>query len=64
MENKGSAATRAKNRWNKDNYDQFLLTMPKGDKERYRALSDAENMSLNAYIISAVEEYIENHSGQ
>lgn len=64
MENKGSAATRAKNRWNKDNYDQFLLTMPKGGKEKYRALSDAENMSLNAYIIRAVEEYIENHSGQ
>lgn len=63
MENKGTAATRAKNRWNKDNYDQFLLTMPKGDKERYRVLADAENMSLNAYIIRSIEDYIKN-SGQ
>ena len=34
MENKGSPATKAKNKWNKKNYDQFLLTMQKGDKER------------------------------
>lgn len=58
MENKGSSATKAKNKWNKKNYDQFLLTMQKGDKEKYRSLADMEDMSLNAYIIRAIEEYI------
>lgn len=58
MENKGTPATKAKNKWNKKNYDQFLLTMQKGDKERCRTLAEMEDMSLNAYIIRAIEEYI------
>lgn len=64
MERNGTAATKAKNRWNKNNYDQFLLTLPKGDKERYRAFSEEEDMSLNAYIIRSIEEYIKNNNGQ
>ncbi len=60
----GNKATEAKRRWNKNNYDQFLLTMPKGDKNRYRALADIENMSLNAYIIRAIEEYIFHDKGR
>lgn len=64
MENKGSSATKAKNKWNKKNYDQFLLTMQKGDKEKYRSLADMEDMSLNAYIIRAIEEYISNNKGR
>ena len=64
MENKGSSATKAKNKWNKKNYDQFLLTMPKGDKEKYRSLADMEDMSLNSYIIRAIEEYISHDNGR
>lgn len=64
MENKGSSATKAKNKWNKKNYDQFLLTMPKGDKEKYRSLADMEDMSLNSYIIRAIEEYIPRDKGR
>ncbi len=64
MENKGSPATKSKNKWNRKNYDQFLLTMTKGDKERYRALADAEDISLNAYIIRAIEEYIFHDKGR
>ena len=64
MENKGTPATKAKNKWNKKNYDQFLLTTQKGDKERYRALAEMEDMSLNAYIIRAIEEYISQDKGR
>lgn len=64
MESKGSPATKAKNKWNRKNYDQFLLTMQKGDRERYRALADMEDMSLNAYIIRAIEEYISKDKGR
>lgn len=60
----GNKATEAKNRWNRNNYDQFLLTMKKGDKERYRHLADMEDVSLNAYIIRAIEEYISHDKGQ
>lgn len=54
----GNPATNAKNKYNKKNYDQFLLTMAKGDKERYRAIAEAEDLSLNAYIIEAINEKI------
>lgn len=54
----GSKATEAKNRYNKKNYDQFLLTMKKGDKERYRGVAELNNKTLNAFIIQAIEEKI------
>jgi hypothetical protein len=55
----GTSATRAKNKWNKENYDQFLLTMPKGKKERYKKIANEYDMSLSAFILRAVEEKIE-----
>ena len=64
MENKGTPATKAKNKWNKKNYDQFLLTMQKGDKERYRDLAEQAGMSLNKYIIQAIEEKISHDKGR
>lgn len=55
----GTSATRAKNKYNKQNYDQFLLSMPKGSKVRYKAIADSKEMSLSAFIVKAVEEKIE-----
>lgn len=54
----GNPATNAKNKYNKKKYDQFLLTMVKGDKERYREIAQLHDKSLNAYIIQAIEEKI------
>ena len=55
----GTSATRAKNKYNKENYDQYLFSMPKGCKERYMNIAKQHNMSLSAYIIRALEEKIE-----
>lgn len=55
----GTSATRAKNKYNKANYDQYLFNMPKGDKERYMEIARQHDMSLSAYIIQALEEKIE-----
>lgn len=55
----GTSATRAKNKYNKANYDQYLFRMPKGDKERYMEIARQRDMSLNTYIIQALEEKIE-----
>lgn len=55
----GTSATRAKNKYNKQNYDQFLLSMPKGSKVRYKAIADSKEMSLSVFIVKAVEEKIE-----
>ena len=55
----GKAATRAKNKYNGANYDRIALSVPKGDKERYKAAADARGMSLNQFIIEAIEAEIE-----
>lgn len=56
----GSPATKAKNKYNKKKYDQFLLSMPKGSKEKYMKIAESQGLSLSAYIIQAIEEKIEN----
>lgn len=55
----GTSATRAKNKYNRANYDQYLLSMPKGFKEKYMKIARQHDMSLSAYIIQALEEKIE-----
>lgn len=52
----GTSATRAKNKYNKANYDQYLFSMPKGYKERYMEIARQHDMSLSTYIIQALEE--------
>lgn len=54
----GKAATRAKNKYNGANYDRIALSVPKGDKERYKAAAEARGMSLNQFIVAAIEEKI------
>lgn len=64
MENsdKGSSATRAKNKYNRKNYDQYLLTLKKGEKERYQQIARSKDVSLNSFIIEAIEEKIQRES--
>ena len=38
---------------------QIMISMPKGDKERYMKIARQHDMSLSAYIIQALEEKIE-----
>ena len=60
MNSNGSSATRAKNKWNKENYDSFLLTsIPKGKAEEWtRIAKELGYKSRNQMIISAIEEKI------
>ena len=39
--------------------DQVTVRPPKGTKERWRAAADAAGVSLQAYIIAAVEAAVE-----
>lgn len=45
---KTSAAV--KNKYNDKNYDRIALSVPKGDKDRYKAEAEKRNMSLNEFI--------------
>ncbi|WP_342421889.1 transcriptional regulator [Paenibacillus sp. FSL E2-0178] len=55
-ERKGTSATRAKNKYNAANYDRLYPYVQKGRKEIYEAAAKAAGVSLNDYIISAIEE--------
>ena len=52
----GTAATRAKNKYNAENYERVSLSVPKGDKEKYKAAAEAAGKSLNQFIIDCIEE--------
>ena len=58
----GTAATRAKNKWQKQNIDRVNLTMPKGRKEILQAHAEARGESLNGFINRAIQEAIERDS--
>ena len=56
MEKKtGTAATRAKNKYNAANYDRLSPFVKKGKKERYRAAATAAGYSLNEFIEKAMD---------
>lgn len=61
----GTPATRAKNKWNRDNYDSFLLTsIPKGMAEEWKKIAkELGYKSRNQMIVAAVEEKIKRERG-
>lgn len=57
---RGSAANKAKAKYNAKAYDQFLVTVPKGDKEKIAAAAKAAGYkSRNEFIMAAIREKIE-----
>ena len=51
MEKKKYASnTRAKNKWNAENYDRLYPYVKKGKKEMYLAAAQAAGMSLNEWL--------------
>ena len=54
MEKKKYASnTRAKNKWNAENYDRLYPYVKKGKKEIYLAAAQAAGMSLNEWLDAA-----------
>lgn len=51
------------NRWTNAHYDRINIAVPKGRKDEIKALADTRGQSVNAYIISAVDEKMERDSG-
>lgn len=44
-----------------ENYERFTVRVPKGDKDRYKALAARLGISVNQLFIQAVERYIEDN---
>ena len=55
-ENKGTAATRAKNKYNEANYDNLRIVVPKGRKEIIKAHAEVCGESINGFVNRAIDE--------
>ena len=42
-------------RYMKEKRDRIVVGVPKGDKERYKALANRRGLSLNAFIVNLLE---------
>lgn len=57
-ENRASR-TKSKNKYNAKAYDQFLVTVPKGEKEKIdRAAKEQGYNSRNEFIVAAIKNMI------
>lgn len=64
-ERKNSAARiRANNKYAAKAYDRINIAVPKGRKDEIKALADTRGQSINAYIISALDEKAERDGGK
>ena len=48
------------NEYNKQKYDRTTIMTPKGKKEQIKAAAKASGMSMNEFIVSAIDEKLEN----
>ena len=58
------AQQKAVNKYVRENYDRFLLTMPRGQKETIRTHAVASRESVNAFIVRAIREAMERDQAQ
>lgn len=52
------AQQKAVSKYMKEKYDVFQIRMPKGKREKIKAAADAAGLSMNAFIIEAVDARI------
>ena len=56
----GTAATTAKNKWNKETLGHYHLTLPKGKKPKYmEAAKKLDYGDFSKLIVAAVDEKLE-----
>lgn len=48
------AQKRATEKWQKENYEFIKVRLNKGDKEKIKALADAEGKSINQFILDRI----------
>lgn len=48
------------NDYNRKNYDRVSVMLPAGERDRVREIAKESGKSLNAFIVEAIQEKIEN----
>ena len=59
----GKSSTRAKNKYNANNYDSLRIVVPKGQKEIINAHAQSRGESLNGFVKRAINETMEREKG-
>lgn len=49
------------NNYIKENYEQIVLRIKKGERDRYKRLAAKLGVSVNQLFVQAVEQYISDH---
>ena len=63
MKQSGTASTRAKNRYNAKNYDQFIITVPIGEKAHIDQVAKEQGYkSRNEFIVTAIKEKMQKNN--
>lgn len=60
----GKAATKAKNKYNAENYERISLNVDKGEKDKIKAHAESMGESVNGFINRAIENQIERDKGE
>lgn len=55
----GTAATKAKNKYNAENYERISLVVDKGQKDIIKAHAEKNGESLNGFINRIISEALE-----
>lgn len=55
----GKAATKAKNKYNAENYDRISLSVDRGKKDIIKAHAESKGESVNGFINRAINETME-----
>ncbi len=50
------AQNKATQKYIKENYDNFMLRMPKGKKAKIKAYADSKGESINGFVNRAIDE--------
>ncbi len=62
-ETQGKASTRAKNKYNANNYDSLRIVVPKGQKDVIKAHAEKyDKGSINGFVNRAINETMERDS--
>lgn len=60
----GRTSSTVKDRYNRKVYDEIKLRVIKGRKDEIRAAADKAGLSLNAYIVKAIEQLMSEDASQ
>ena len=60
MRDVGKTSSEVKDRYNKKAYDTIMLRVYKGRKDDIQVAAERTGLSLNAYIVKAIERQMDN----